>query len=86
MERVEIYTSPLCGYCQAAKSLLNEEGIAFTEYDVLFDSIRKGEMLKRSAGRRTVPQIFVDGVGVGGFDDLTRLDIHELLHRQPNSD
>lgn len=86
MERVEIYTSPLCGYCHAAKSLLNEEGIAFTEYDVLFDSTRKGEMLTRSAGQSTVPQIFIDGVSVGGFDELSRLDVHELLRRQPNSD
>ena len=86
MERVEIYTRPLCGYCQAAKSLLNKERIAFTEYDVLLDSTRKGEMLTRSAGQRTVPQIFIDGVSVGGFDELTRLDIQELLRKQPNSD
>ena len=61
MKPVEIYTSPLCGYCHAAKRLLDQKGIAFTEIDVLTNPKRKPEMIQRAGGRRTVPQIFIDG-------------------------
>ncbi|AAV93401.1 glutaredoxin 3 [Ruegeria pomeroyi] len=74
MKPVEIYTSPLCGYCHAAKRLLDQKGIAFTEIDVLTNPKRKPEMIQRAGGRRTVPQIFIDGQHVGGCDDLYALE------------
>jgi len=71
---VEIYTSPLCGFCHAAKRLLNEKGIDFTEVDVLKHPERKAEMIQRANGGRTVPQIFVGETHVGGCDDLYALE------------
>ena len=80
---VEIYSSPFCGYCYAAKRLLKEKGVEYEEYDVLFNASRKNEMLKRSEGRRTVPQIFINSVGIGGYDQLRLLEkksrLEELL-------
>ena len=74
MKPVEIYTSPLCGYCHAAKRLLNEKNVNFSEIDVLSQPERKAEMISRANGRRTVPQIFVGDTHVGGFDDLNALE------------
>lgn len=74
MKPVEIYTSPLCGYCHAAKRLLDQKGVAFSEIDVLSEPSRKPEMIERSGGRRTVPQIFIGGAHVGGCDDLYDLE------------
>ena len=74
MKPVEIYTSPLCGYCHAAKRLLTQKGVAFTEYDVSRDNDLRATMMQRSNGGRTVPQIFVGKTHVGGCDDLYALD------------
>lgn len=74
MKAVEIYTSPLCGFCHAAKRLLNQKGVDFTEIDVLQEPARKPEMIARASGRRTVPQIFVGETHVGGCDDLFALE------------
>ncbi|MFD1344009.1 glutaredoxin 3 [Litorisediminicola beolgyonensis] len=74
MQSVEIYTSPLCGFCHAAKRLLTQKNITFTEIDVLRDPSRKPEMIERANGRRTVPQIFIGDTHVGGCDDLFALD------------
>ena len=74
MKPVEIYTSPLCGFCHAAKRLLNEKGVEFTEVDVLKHPERKSEMVQRANGGRTVPQIFVGETHVGGCDDLYALE------------
>lgn len=74
MKPVEIYTSPLCGFCHAAKRLLNKKGVAFSEIDVWANPDRKPEMIQRAAGRRTVPQIFIGDTHVGGCDDLFELD------------
>lgn len=74
MRPVEIYTSPLCGYCHAAKRLLTQKGISFSEIDVLSNPDRKPEMIQRANGVRTVPQIFVGDAHVGGCDDLFALD------------
>ena len=74
MASVEIYTTPLCGYCHAAKRLLTAKGAGFAEHDVSADPARRQEMVQRANGRRTVPQIFVDGTHLGGFDDLAALD------------
>ena len=74
MKPVEIYTSPLCGYCHAAKRLLNTKGVSFAEVDFLSDPGRKSEMIQRANGGRTVPQIFIGETHVGGFDDLNALE------------
>jgi glutaredoxin 3 len=73
-ERVIVYSQPFCGYCSAAKRLLQAKGAAFTEVDVMFEAGRRDEMIERSGGRRTVPQIFIDGRHIGGYDDLSALD------------
>lgn len=74
MQPVEIYTSPLCGFCHMAKRLLNSKGVEFTEINVLTNPSRKPEMIERAGGRRTVPQIFVGDTHVGGCDDLMELE------------
>ncbi|MFN3937575.1 MAG: glutaredoxin 3 [Gemmobacter sp.] len=71
---VEIYTTPLCGYCHAAKRLLTAKGATLTEIDLSREPGQRSRMVERSGGRRTVPQIFIDGVHVGGCDDLYALD------------
>lgn len=81
MPTVEIYTSPLCGYCHAAKRLLGEKGVAFVEYDVARDPAKRQEMLARANGRHTVPQIFIGKTHVGGFDDMAALDRAGKLDR-----
>lgn len=70
---VVVYSSPFCGYCAAAKRLLADKGVEFTEIDVIAEPDRRKEMTERS-GRRTVPQIFIGATHVGGFDDLRALD------------
>lgn len=74
MQPIDIYTSPICGFCHAAKRLLNEKGANFNEIDVLRDSERKQEMMQRAHGRHTVPQIFIGDTHVGGCDDLYDLE------------
>ena len=74
MPSVEIYTSPTCGYCHAAKRLLAQKGVTYSETDVVRQPERRVEMVQRANGRRTVPQIFIDGRHVGGCDDLYALD------------
>jgi len=74
MAKIEIYTSPFCGYCHRAKALLAQKGAAFTEYDVMMDGAKRAEMMARSNGGRTVPQIFIDGRHIGGCDELYALD------------
>ena len=73
-ERVIVYSQPFCGYCSAAKRLLTAKGAPFTEIDVMMEAGKRDEMIERSGGRRTVPQIFIDGRHIGGFDDLNALD------------
>jgi len=77
--KVEIYTTSLCGYCHRAKALLQRKGVEFTEYDVTFDPGKRQEMRERSGGRTSVPQIFIDGKGIGGSDDLIELDVDDEL-------
>ncbi|KZY38618.1 glutaredoxin [Roseovarius sp. HI0049] len=74
MKPVEIYTSPLCGFCHAAKRLLTQKGVSFSEIDVLENPSRKAEMIDRANGGRTVPQIFVGDTHVGGCDELYALE------------
>ncbi|MEM9425722.1 MAG: glutaredoxin 3 [Pseudomonadota bacterium] len=74
MKQVEIYTSPLCGYCHAAKRLLSQKGVSFSETNVMLDPEKKKEMMARANGRHTVPQIFIGDTHVGGYDDLSALE------------
>ncbi|MDG1168366.1 MAG: glutaredoxin 3 [Sulfitobacter sp.] len=74
MKPVEIYTSPLCGFCHAAKRLLTSKDVSFVEVDIWAHPERKEEMIQRAKGGRTVPQIFIDGTHVGGCDDLHALE------------
>lgn len=74
MKNVEIYTSPLCGFCHAAKRLLSRKSVSFTEIDVTRQPEKRQEMMQRANGRHTVPQIFIDGTHVGGCDDLYALE------------
>ena len=85
MQPVEIYTSPLCGFCHAAKLLLTQKGVSFAEIDVLQQPHRKPEMIKRANGGRTVPQIFIGPNHIGGCDDLYALERAGRLDAMLNS-
>ena len=74
MAEVEIYTTPLCPYCWRAKRLLDKKGVAFIEIDLWQQPQRRAEMIERAGGRRTVPQLFVDGRAIGGSDELAALE------------
>lgn len=74
MQPVEIYTSPLCGFCHAAKRLLSSKGVSFSEIDIAREPQRRSEMMDRAHGRHTVPQIFIGETHVGGCDDLFALE------------
>ncbi|GAB4458846.1 MAG: glutaredoxin 3 [Elainellaceae cyanobacterium] len=71
---VEIYTWSTCPFCIRAKALLNKKGVNFTEYCIDGDEAARAAMADRANGRRSLPQIFIDGVHVGGCDDLHALD------------
>ena len=74
MATIEVYTTPLCPYCWRAKRLLKDKGLAFTEIDVLLHPGRRAEMTNKAEGRTSVPQIFIDGHGIGGSDELAALE------------
>ena len=70
MAKVEIYTTPVCGYCVQAKRLLNRKGVAFEEIDVSRNPQLRRTMIQMAGGRLTVPQIFVDGKHIGDCDEI----------------
>ncbi len=74
MRKVEIYTTPTCPYCLAAKRLLTKKGVTFSEIDVSRDPDLRLAMTNRAAGRRSVPQIFIGETHIGGSDDLHALE------------
>lgn len=74
MPKIEIYTKAFCPYCSRAKALLETKGAAYDEYDISMGGARRAEMLQRSNGGYTVPQIFIDDRHVGGCDDIFALD------------
>jgi glutaredoxin 3 len=74
MAEVTIYTRMMCGYCAAAKRLLEAKGVAYTEHDASFSPELRQEMIARANGRSTFPQIFVGDTHVGGSDDLHALE------------
>jgi len=83
MVEIVVYATKMCPYCHAARRLLKEKGVAFTEIDVTFSPRRRREMTERANGGHTVPQIFIAGRHIGGYDDMAALDqagkLDELL-------
>jgi glutaredoxin 3 len=79
MVDVTIYTRAMCGYCAAAKRLLDRKGVSYTEHDASFSPELRQEMIARSNGRFTFPQIFVGKVHVGGCDELHALEAEGRL-------
>lgn len=73
MAEIIIYTRQMCSYCSAAKNLLTQKGVAFTEHDASFSAELRSEMIEKS-GRNTFPQIFIGGKHIGGFDDMNALN------------
>jgi glutaredoxin 3 len=78
MPKVQIYTTPWCPYCHAAKSLLDGTGVPYEEVDAMDPEVRTA-MVERAHGRRTVPQIFIGDTHVGGYDDMAALERHGRL-------
>ncbi len=74
MKKVEIYTTPICGFCYAAKRLLKKKAVSYVEINVFSQPDRRAEMVQRANGGRTVPQIFIAGNHIGGCDELHILD------------
>jgi glutaredoxin 3 len=74
MSRIEIFTTVFCPYCARAKALLDRKGVPYEEFDAPHGSAARRAAMERSGGRTTVPQIFIGGVAVGGYDDLAALD------------
>jgi glutaredoxin 3 len=81
MAEVILYTTMLCPYCHRARALLKKKGVNFTEIDVSGDPDKRSEMVSRSGGRRTVPQIFIAGRHIGGSEELAALDQKGELDR-----
>ena len=83
---VLLYTTNWCPFCRRAKTLLKEKGVQWKELDIEADPVHRQAMTEAS-GRNTVPQIFINGTHVGGFDDLFELDakgmLDKLLDRSP---
>ena len=83
MAKVEVYSTNYCPYCMRAKALLKRKGVTFEEIDVTYEPELRAEMVERSGGRRTVPEIFINGKIIGGCDELYLLEetgeLDELL-------
>lgn len=77
--KVEVYTKWGCPYCARAKQLLDGKGVSYVEFDVTMGGPRKAEMLERAPGHTTVPSIFIDGIHIGGSDDLAALNAQGKL-------
>jgi glutaredoxin 3 len=79
MQKVVIYTGPMCNYCSAAKHLLNKKKITYTEFDIGIDVSKMKEMQERTKGARTIPQIFIGDTYVGGYMELKTLETQGKL-------
>ena len=84
--KIDIYTSPLCGFCTVAKNLLIKKGVVFDEYDVVKEPSLKPVMIERANGSKTVPQIFINQQHIGGWEELCGLDqngkLDEILSKK----
>ena len=74
MKKVVIYTGPMCNFCSAAKHLLNKKKVSYEEIDIGYDEKKREEMLKKSNGMKTIPQIFIDEKHIGGYVELKALE------------
>ena len=74
MAEVELYTTMYCPYCSRARALLQRKGVAYVDIDIAEEPARRAEMIRRAQGHSTVPQIFINGEHIGGYDDLAALD------------
>jgi len=79
-KKIEIYTSPFCPYCHAAKRLLTAKGVTFEEIDVMMAPAKRKEMSARAGGATSVPQVFVDGDHIGDCDGIHALDAKGALN------
>ena len=80
MKPVTVYMGPRCSYCDAAKRLLTRNNIAYKEINIALEEGKMDEMLKKSNGRRTIPQIFFDDYHVGGYEELRALEKEKKLN------
>ena len=74
MKKVVIYTGPMCNFCSAAKHLLNKKKVSYEEIDIGYDEKKREEMLKKSNGAKTIPQIFIEEKHIGGYVELKALE------------
>ncbi len=74
MKNVTVYMGPMCGYCDAAKRLLTKKNIPYKEINIAIDEGKMNEMIKKSNGKRTIPQIFIEDFHVGGYNELRALE------------
>lgn len=81
MKAIRVYTTSYCGYCARAKELLRNKGVLFQELDVTGDDAARAQLVEMSGGQRTVPQIFIGELHVGGYSDLARLEARGELDR-----
>ena len=80
MKNVIVYMGPMCGYCDAAKRLLNKKNIPYKEINVALEESKMEEMIKKSNGKRTIPQIFIEDYHVGGYVELRSLEVDGKLN------
>ena len=85
--RIEVFSSPDCGYCKRAKALLERRGLAYRELDIATSSANMDEFRRRLPRAKAIPQIFIDGRHIGGYEDLCHLEetgrLDEMLSRPP---
>ena len=74
MKNVTVYMGPMCAFCDAAKRLLTKKNLPYKEINVALDENKREEMLKKSNGKRTIPQIFIEDFHVGGYEELRALE------------
>ena len=79
MKNVTVYMGPMCGYCDAAKRLLTKKNIPYKEINIALEEDKMNEMIKKSNGKRTIPQIFIEEYHVGGYDELRALESKDEL-------
>lgn len=79
MNKITIYTTRVCPYCQRAKELFNKKNLSFTEIDVTDDEELRMKMTQKANGKRSVPQIFINDLHIGGCDDLYKLENEKKL-------
>ena len=85
MQKVVIYSGPMCNYCSAAKHLLNKKKVDYTEFNIATDQSKMQEMQERTKGARTIPQIFIGDTYVGGYNELKALEVAGKLDSLINS-